>query len=359
MIIDSHVHCRDEGWAGKGETIEHMIGIAPDCGVIGLFDMPNNKPETTTRERVKHRLELARQAQEKHQNGTFYGLFVGVTSDPGQIVGAVQMYDEFNPGTFEGERGVVGLKMFAGRSTGDLAIVDEDDQKRVYEVLTDAGYKGPLVVHCEKEAFIERRKFTAVMPWTHNDAQPEQAETESIYDQIDFAKRAGYEGRLHIAHVTTPTGAELVDGERGNLKISCGVNPAHLILSTEQMYTLGGVYLKVNPPIRPPTTRDELLGCFLRGMIDTLESDHAPHTLDEKVFSHMSGLPQFAAWPEIIMMLRGRGALQADLDKMTFYNVNKIYGTQIEAKLGLRGKIGKHVERYTFNPYKFLKKDDA
>ena len=146
MYIDCHVHCRDEEQAKK-ETIEHALSVAKDSNLSAIFDMPNVARPVTTRKRVLERFELAKSVH----SIIFYGVYIGLTSNPEQIKEAVETYREFFPKKDSG-MGVIGLKMFAGKSVGDLAIVEPEQQREVYAQLGKLRYRGVLAVHCEKES---------------------------------------------------------------------------------------------------------------------------------------------------------------------------------------------------------------
>ena len=353
MYIDSHVHCRDGNERDK-ETIEHALKVAEDSGLSAIFDMPNTNPPITTRKQVEERLREAR----KHIDKVFYGLFIGVTSEPEQIREAVETWREFSPKPGEMD-GVVGLKMFAGKSVGDLSVVDENKQRLVYRELRKLDYSGVLVVHCEKESLMKPELWNPANPRTHSEARPECSEVQSVADQITFAVIGDYEGHLHIAHVSTSESVDIINEYKNNgMRISCGVTPHHLLLSQSD-----DILLKVNPPLRSEETRKELFEYFLRGEIDTLESDHAPHTYAQKTGKvldkdgkpmYMSGIPNLATWPDVLSLLRARGATEELIENVFYKNPSRIFG--VDRRENWR-KIerGKHVRDYAFDAYADLK----
>lgn len=348
MFIDSHVHCRDFEESHK-ETIEHALRVAEDSGLSGIFDMPNTKPATTTRELVLRRLDIA----EKANSPVFYGLYIGVSGNPEQIREAVRLHDECFPSPHN-RVGVIGLKMFAGKSVGDLGIIDIGSQRLVYETLAQAGYKGVLAVHCEKESLMRPELWNQKNPITHSLVRPTSSEVLSIIDQIELANLANYSGHLHICHVSTFQSVEVIKYRKDLIKISCGVTPHHLLLDDSYMLGETGMLYKVNPPLRRENHRQKLFGQFLRGEIDILETDHAPHTLEEKTQKHMSGIPNLASWPDFVSLLMKAGATQELLDNMAYHNVNKIFGTNIP-RLNLPIKPSAHLGEYSFNAYASLK----
>ena len=348
MFIDCHVHCRDFEQSHK-ETVAHALKVAKDSGVSAIFDMPNTNPSVTSRKEVVERLTLAKAAN----SPVFYGLYIGLTSDPEQIKEAVDTYREFFPKTSDETMGVIGLKMFAGKSVGDLTISEPEAQLEVYRQLVKNNFSGVLVVHCEKESEMKPELWEPSNPETHGDARPEEAELTSVKDQINFASQTRYaslntRGKLHIAHVSTPQAVDIIDSSKNSLDISCGVTPHHLLLNDEMLKSKEGIFYKVNPPLRKRNSQDNLLEKFKQGKIDVLETDHAPHTREEKIQEHMSGIPGLASWPIFTNILKKEGVSEILLEKTAFENVNKIFGTQIK-KLNFANKS--HTNDYVFNPY--------
>src|SRR3989344_3665941 len=132
MYIDTHIHLRDFNQTHK-ETIKHGLEVARDSGVDAVFDMPNTDPAITTEAVLRDRLKLARDANVPE---VFYGVYLGVTANPEQVRKVVELTRTY--------REVVGLKLYAGHSVGNLGVVRFEDQQRIYEVLAREGYKGVL-----------------------------------------------------------------------------------------------------------------------------------------------------------------------------------------------------------------------
>jgi len=349
-MIDCHVHCRDWDEDYK-ETIAHALAVAENSKISGIFDMPNTNPPVISRDTVRLRLREAN----KLYSRVFYGLYVGLTPNLDQIKESVECVRDYFPK--KGDRaGVIGLKMFAGKSVGNLGIINEEEQRGVFDSLSDLGYNGILVVHCEKESEMHSELWDYKNPITHSYTRPERSEIESIRNIVDFAIDSEYLGKLHIAHVSTSESVELVKQYKRLLNISCGATPHHLLLDNSLMQNGDGILYKVNPPLRDPETRQGLFKCFLNGDIDVLESDHAPHTLSDKTKKHMSGIPWLACWPEVFEILKQKGADSSLIEKMSHDNINTIFGTDIN-KIEFKGKIieGDYRDSYAFNPLKYLR----
>ncbi|MEK6859771.1 MAG: dihydroorotase family protein [Nanoarchaeota archaeon] len=350
-MIDCHVHLRDWNWKHK-ETIEHGLHVAEAAGLSGVFDMPNTEPVITSRELVERRLKDAR----KVDSPVFYGLYVGLTSDPEQIKEAVECVREYFPRREESVS-VVGLKMFAGKSVGDLSVVHDEEQMQVYWTLAELNYRGVLAVHCEDESQMHPELWDPENPISHCKARPKTAEIRSITKQILFANEADYQGHLHILHVTTHQSVNVVNNSKKTRKISCGVTPNHLLLNNEVMKRNNGIAYKVNPPLRDEEARQALFDCFKEGLIDVLESDHAPHSFEEKFErGFLSGIPGLVSWPGYVSLLVRRGSSPELIDRMTHDNINRIFGTKIQkrdAEIDWR-KLACHSGDYCFNPLESL-----
>jgi len=286
VFVDPHVHLRDFRQRDK-ETVKHGLEVARDSGLDAVFDMPNTDPPIVSEREVRDRLDLAREANVPE---VFYGMYVGATADPEQLKRAVELTRRF--------REVVGVKLFAGESVGNLAVIEEEDQRVVYGTLAGEGYDGVLFVHPEKESCMNRKLWVPSDPRSHCEARPPRAEIESIRDQIRFVVDAGFKGKLHIAHISTPEGVHLVDGAKINgVDVSCGVCPHHFIYDERKMEEPEGIKWKMNPPLRRVGDPELMLNLLKEGKIDFIETDHAPHRLGEKIGQQcMSGVPGLPWW---------------------------------------------------------------
>jgi dihydroorotase len=321
-MIDPHVHCRDWNQSHK-ETIEHALNVAERAGLSGIFDMPNTNPPITTKELVERRLREAYRIK----SPVFYGLYIGVTSDNNQLKEAVATHKKLFPK-------VVGLKMYAGHSIGNLAVINEESQRLVYNVLSESGYEGVLAVHCEKESMMKPELWDHLNPVSHSYARPAEAEIESIKDQVNFAVDYKFKGRLHIVHVSTPQSVELIEKtkkENPQLKLSCGVTPHHCVLNLEMIIdSKESLLYKVNPPLRDKNSAKRMLALLKGGKIDLIETDHAPHTLKEKIEKpFMSGFPGLPFVPHFLKYLRNIGFSEQEILNLTHYNASKIFGIEI------------------------------
>ncbi len=344
MFIDPHVHCRDEEQSHK-ETIEHALRVAERAGFTAIFDMPNTARPVTTRERVEERLVIARRVNSVVQ----YGLYMALTADLEQVKRAVETFQDLSQ--------VVGFKLYAGHSVGNIGVITEEEQGRIYETLAREGYTRVVVIHCEKESLI-RKKIDGSQDWdpadpiTHAYARPEEAEVESVKDQLRLAKQAQYKGILHIAHISIPESVRLTHSDP-DLHVTCGVTPHHLLLDYTAMQQPNGILLKMNNPLRSPGMNTELLNMLREGVITFVETDHAPHTLDEKLRPpYMSGITNLQKYPKFIRWLRGQGFDEERIRAVTFDKIVDTFGIKIEPR-SCTPEYDLESE-YPFDPYKGL-----
>jgi len=320
-MIDPHVHCRDWSQSYK-ETIRHALLVAGRIGLSGIFDMPNTSPPVDSREMIEKRLADAA----KIKSNVFYGIYAGLTSDRNQIRQVVNSWRELFPK-------VVGLKMFAGHSVGNLGIVEEEKQKLVYQTLAAEGYDGVLAVHCEKESFLKPGLWNPLNPKSHSFARPPKSEIESISDQINFAQVSKFKGVLHIAHVSVPESINLIERARKQkkIRISCGLTPHHCLLNYNLIpETPRGLLYKVNPPLRNKTSSKMMLASLKEGKIDWIETDHAPHTLKEKIRGpFMSGFPGLPFYPHFLEFLKSHGFSGEQIGNLTHKNVCNTFGIDL------------------------------
>lgn len=318
MRIDPHVHCRD-GKQSYKETIAHVLKLCDEQGVDIIFDMPNTDPPLLTERDVEERLALV-----PREGLARYRIYMGATADERQLRAAAQLADQHGH--------VIGLKLYAGQSTGTLGLQHEQDQRNVYRILAEADYHGVLAVHAEKESLFTR-SFSAAHPASHSQARPPQAETASITDQIAFARTANFKGTLHICHISTAASLELVKAARAELNITCGVTPHHLLWSSSHMKGPEGLLYKVNPPLRELADNVALRQALKLGEIDWIETDHAPHPISEKLYAPFaSGYPSLCLYRSLVEeILPYWGVNESIIKNITGAAIRRVFG---ERKLG-------------------------
>ena len=113
-IIDTQVHFREPG-STDVEDLESGSKAAVLGGVTSVFEMPNTNPPTSNQTEFNKKLSLA-----KNRMFSNYAFYFGATPQ--------NMEDLKNVDKLEG---CCGVKLFAGSSTGNLLVKDEEDIEKV------------------------------------------------------------------------------------------------------------------------------------------------------------------------------------------------------------------------------------
>jgi dihydroorotase len=268
-LVDTHVHFRSPGHPAKEDWATGSRAAASG-GVTTVCDMPNTNPPTLTRVEWEEKRRLAE--QESRVN---YGIWVGASAGGLDEVRALT----------EPEGPACGIKVFMGSSTGPLLV--DDATLEQYFAATGA----LMGVHAEDETILRetQARFREQLAPPHHLVRPPEAAVAAVRRLIELTR--AYPRPVHICHVSTAAEVEELDIARRELPITTEVSPHHLWLSAEdELGNLG----KVNPPLRPDADRRALWTAVRRGHIDTLGSDHAPHTREEKARPYWeapSGMP--------------------------------------------------------------------
>ena len=241
--VDLHVHMREPGLTHKEDFASGTTSAAIG-GVTTIAEMPNTVPPVTAAETLDAKISALR-----GRGAVDYALYAAPRS--GEAVAGLLHAAAF--------------KAYMAPSTGDLQI----GVAELEAVLREASaHRKLVVVHAEDPAKFGTGRVTSLDDLAR--ARPIEAETNALA----ILGRIRREAKIHVAHVTSREGLDAVPPGA-----TCEVLPHHLFLDTSRpLGTLG----KVFPPLRSPRDREALWDAFRRGRIDTVASDHAPHTLEEK-----------------------------------------------------------------------------
>ncbi len=299
-MVDPHVHLRD--WnEKKKETLLHAFRVAGKAGITGLFEMPNTDPPLTHETAILRRIRDADRSLTQAGAALFHGLYAGITADRAQLGEIVRLHSRLFPR-------VVGFKLFAGHSTGNMGIVSLDNQRMVWNVLTELEYSGVVAIHAETEELLRSEYYDPDRPWTYGKSRPPEAEIDSIDRQLSLARAAGFTGSIHFCHVSTPEGVDIIASMKNlPFNIRSGVTPHHVLLN-EHIATHSSVpEWVVNPPLRDENRRAALWQRLCRGDIDWIESDHAPHTWMDKRNGKagLPGIPAFSLLRDLLVRETG------------------------------------------------------
>ncbi len=278
-VIDPHVHFRTPGLEYK-EDWRTGARAAVRGGCTMVFDMPNTKPPTFTADLLDEKKALIDQQLNEAGIPLRYQLFFGADK---------QHLNEI-PGVKDA---VVGIKVFMGCSTGNLVI---DDDESLHAVFSIAARENMLVaVHAEDEHMIRERKasYHGEMNYhAHSHLRNVEVATTAVAKAVELTRRYGT--RLYILHVSSAEEIDIIrTAKKDGLPVFAETTPHHLFFDTSAYDVLGGKAV-VNPPLRDKKNREVLFSAIHEKIIDTIGSDHAPHTVEEKSKAYgecPSGMP--------------------------------------------------------------------
>lgn len=265
-LIDLHVHLRDPGFMHK-EDIESGAKAALAGGFTEIYCMPNTKPVNDNVETTKYILDKAKKVSK-------------VIVHPVAAISKGQKGKELSD---FGALKKLGVVAFSDDGMG----VQSDDLMR--RAMLKAKESGVLIISHAEDA---------------SRSNSRDAENSMIERDIKLAEETG--ARLHIAHVSTKEGVELVrNGKIRGVKVTCEVTPHHLtFFDAIPVYNVipakAGIPLnqrdpnfhgddarihpnfKMNPPLRIKEDIDALIEGINDGTVDAIATDHAPHAEYEK-----------------------------------------------------------------------------
>tara|TARA_B100000963_G_scaffold9440_1_gene7398 strand:+ start:3925 stop:5262 length:1338 start_codon:yes stop_codon:yes gene_type:complete len=270
-LIDDQVHFREPGLTHKA-TIESESKAAIAGGITSFLEMPNTIPNTTTIKEWEIKNIIA--SKTSYAN---YGFMFGGTNHNLEEIKALD------------EQKVPALKLFLGSSTGNMLI---DNEKVLKEIFSSTNLV--IAVHCEDENTIKKnldkakKKYDQNIPVSyHPIIRSEEACFFSSSKAVQLAKETG--ARLHVFHLSTAKEISLFQNDipLEQKKITSEVCTHHLWFSDED-YLEKGSKIKWNPAIKSIKDQEALWDGLNKDYIDVLATDHAPHTLEEKLAPYLN-----------------------------------------------------------------------
>lgn len=235
QLIDPHVHFRTPGLEEKeGWATGSRAALAGGISVV--LEMPNTKPPTVSQKRLKEKIDII-----KKDALVNFGLHFAAAENNLSEIKKVK-------------NKVASIKVFLNQSTGHLKIKDDKILLKIFAA-------SPLIsVH---------------------------AEEEMIEKAVWLTKKAG--NRLYFCHVYSADCLEYLKKYKKKLPLYLEVTPHHLFLNQSDH---GRPFNRVLPPLQKKSDQKALWQGVIDGTIDTIGSDHAPHTSEEKKSANPpAGLP--------------------------------------------------------------------
>ncbi|OYY66884.1 dihydroorotase family protein [Sphingomonas sp. 28-62-11] len=123
-------------------------------------------------------------------------------------------------------------------------------------------------------------------------AAPAIAEALAIARDVMLAEETG--AALHFRQVTTAAGFALVRAAKARgVRVTCGITPAHLLLSDIAMSDFRS-FAHLSPPLRAESDRQAALAALADGTIDIVSSGHDPRGPEEKRLPFADSAPGMA-----------------------------------------------------------------
>ena len=259
-LVDVHVHLREPGGEHR-ETIATGALAAVAGGFTTICAMPNTDPPIDDPAAVGFVLAAGMRAGHArvHPVGAVSVGLAGERLAPvGEMVeaGAVAITDDGRP---VWDAGLMRLALAYSRSFGV-----------------------PVASHCEVLELSRGGSMNEGVVSTRLGLTgiPNAAEDVMIARDLFLAELTG--GRLHVQHVTTRRGTQLIRAakERG-VAVTAEGTPHHFSLTDEAVEGYR-THAKVNPPLRSEEDRAAVAAAVADGTLDCIATDHAPHHYDEK-----------------------------------------------------------------------------
>ncbi|MHA2103550.1 MAG: dihydroorotase [Candidatus Hodarchaeales archaeon] len=266
-MVDVHVHLRDLNQSYK-ETLESGTQAALHGGITTVFDMPNKDPKVDN-------LKILNELKEKASKISSIDIFSYLLLNEKSLE---CLERELDNNTY--------WKVVFGGTTN----VESEPYDIINKFTHKTIHSKFLAIHAEDGSVITKNqeKFSFEIE-NHNDTRSIEAENlaiEKILSEINIESNINH---YHFAHITHKKAIDYIFKQ--NLpNYSIEATPHHLVLSTNDLNKLKNRGF-VNPPLRTKQIQQELKETFLQRKINILGTDHAPHTLEEKIEKKLSGFP--------------------------------------------------------------------
>lgn len=259
-LQDMHVHFREPG-DEDAETVASGAMAAARGGFTHVLTMPNTRPVVDNRSVVELIQQRAREA-------------CGTVVVP---AGAIT----------KGLEGKEITEMFELREAGALAVTDDghpvDSAAVMRRALEYAHCAGMLLIsHSEdrvlRGAGVMNEGYVSTVLGLRG--IPVEVETTAIARDIALCRLT--RTRLHVAHVSTAGGVDLIRRAKAEgIPVSAETAPHYLALTDESLRSYDARF-KMNPPLRRAEDSQALKDGLRDGTIDVIATDHAPHPFERK-----------------------------------------------------------------------------
>lgn len=260
-LVDMHCHLREPGFESK-ETIKTGIQSALAGGYTAICPMANTSPVVDNLITLKYTFDRAQEADEIG----FYPICALSVGLKGQNL----------------------VNMSELKDNGAVAFSDDGkplENLKLYRVALEyADSLGALIIsHSEDSSLASGGVINEGAASTRLGLQgiSDLAESVAVARELEVLRYSG--GKLHFAHISTKRSIELIrQAKKDGLNVTCETAPHYFSLCDEDIKTFEAKF-KMNPPLRSREDKEAVIEGLQDGTIDVIATDHAPHTLEEKL----------------------------------------------------------------------------
>ena len=261
-LVDLHTHLREPG-REDSETVLTGSQAAVAGGYTAISSMANTNPVADTAGVVEQIYRLGKEAGLCDVN-PIGAVTKGLNGEQLAELGA--MADS-----------IAGVRIFSddGKCVSDPLIM-----RRALEYVKT--FNGIIAQHAQEPRLTINAQMNegSVSARIGLPGWPAIAEEAIIARDILLAEHV--QSRLHICHLTTAGGVELVRwAKQRGIQVTAEVTPHHLLLTDDLVENYDPIY-KVNPPLRTQKDVMALREGLAEGIIDIVATDHAPHPAEDK-----------------------------------------------------------------------------
>jgi dihydroorotase len=261
-LVDLHTHLREPG-REDSETVQTGSQSAVAGGYTAISAMANTNPVADTAGVVEQIYRLGKSTNLCDVN-PIGAVTKGLAGQQLAEIGA--MADS-----------IARVRIF---SDDGMCVFDPLIMRRALEYVKT--FNGIIAQHAEEPRLTENAQMNEgiISARIGLTGWPAIAEEVIIARDILLTEHVG--SRLHICHVTTAGGVELVRwAKQRGIQVTAEVTPHHLLLTDELVENYDPIY-KVNPPLRTEKDVMALREGLAEGVIDIVATDHAPHPAEYK-----------------------------------------------------------------------------
>lgn len=261
-LVDLHTHLREPG-KEDAETVESGSRAGVKGGFTALSAMANTSPVADTAGVVEQVFRLG-------QSAGLLDVFP---------IGAVTLGLE---GEHLAEIGAMADSVARVRVFSDdgHCVFDPLVMRRALEYVKK--FDGVIAQHAQEPRLTQGSQMNEGIVSSQLGLKGWPAIAEEAIIARDVLLADHVQSRLHICHLTTAGGVEIIRWAKSRgIKVTAEVTPHHLLLTDELARSYDPIF-KVNPPLRTENDVMALREALADGTIDIVATDHAPHPSETK-----------------------------------------------------------------------------